>query len=80
MKPWNSEPRLQPAPTITAGGLPSRVYQEWEELLISNLLDSSKLEPLRVQMAAAARRRFAWETVAGEWSAEFTRVLAGYDR
>jgi protein O-GlcNAc transferase len=61
------------------GKLPSSVYQEWEELLISNLLDPSKLEPLRAQMSAAARRRFAWETIAREWSAEFTRILA-YNR
>ena len=56
---------------------PPRVYEEWEDLLISNLRDPAKLEPLRAQMAAAARQRFAWETVAREWTAEFTRTLAG---
>jgi len=55
--------------------LPPAVYAEWEDLLISNLRDPAKLEPLRAPMAAAARQRFAWETVAREWDAEFTRVL-----
>jgi protein O-GlcNAc transferase len=57
--------------------LPPSVYEQWVELLISNLRDPEKLEPLRAQMAAAARQRFAWKTVAQEWSAEFTRILAG---
>jgi protein O-GlcNAc transferase len=51
--------------------VPHRVYQEWEELLISNLRDPAKVEPLRAPMAAYARQRFAWETIAREWSAEF---------
>jgi glycosyltransferase involved in cell wall biosynthesis len=57
--------------------VPPRVYEEWERLLISNLRDPAKLEPLRARMAATARQRFAWETVAREWNAEFTRILAG---
>jgi glycosyltransferase involved in cell wall biosynthesis len=57
------------------GRLPPHVYQEWEALLISNLRDPSKLEPLRSQMAAAAKQLFAWDTIAREWSAEFTRIL-----
>jgi protein O-GlcNAc transferase len=57
--------------------LPPQVYEEWEALLIANLRDPAKLEPLRAGMAAAARQRFAWETIAREWSAEFTRILAG---
>jgi glycosyltransferase involved in cell wall biosynthesis len=57
--------------------LPPTVYDEWEELLISNLRDPVKLEPLRAQMAAAVRQRFAWEAVAREWATDFTRVLAG---
>jgi hypothetical protein len=28
-------------------------------------------------MAAAARQKFAWETVAREWNEEFTRTLTG---
>jgi hypothetical protein len=59
------------------GQLPRRVYEEWEELLISNLRDPAKLEPLRVRMAVDARQRFALGTVAREWSAEFTRILGG---
>jgi len=39
-------PRLEPAPTITMARLPPRVYEEWEELLIFNLRDLAKLEPL----------------------------------
>ena len=54
--------------------LPRQVYAEWEALLISNLRDPAKLEPLREQMAAAARRRFAWHAIAQEWSAEFNRT------
>jgi glycosyltransferase involved in cell wall biosynthesis len=57
--------------------LPSRVYDEWEALLISLLQDSAKLDPLRARMAAAARQMFAWETVAHEWNAEFARTLTG---
>jgi len=57
--------------------LPARVYQEWEALLIGNLKDPSRLEPLRAPMAAAARRRFAWETIAREWNQEFICALAG---
>jgi glycosyltransferase involved in cell wall biosynthesis len=55
--------------------IPPRVYQEWEELLISSLRNPGELEPLRARMAAAARQRFAWETVAREWSAEFARCV-----
>jgi protein O-GlcNAc transferase len=55
--------------------LPPRVYGEWEALLISNLRNSPGLEPLRARMAAAARQRFAWETIAGEWSAEFSKIV-----
>ncbi len=57
--------------------LPARVYEEWEALLISNLRDPAKVQPLRARMMAAARERFAWETVAREWNAEFHRVLGG---
>jgi glycosyltransferase involved in cell wall biosynthesis len=57
--------------------LPPQVYEEWEALLISHLLDPAKLEPLRQRMAAAARQKFAWETVAREWNEEFTRTLTG---
>jgi len=57
--------------------LPPHVYEEWEALLISNLRDPSRLEPLRAPMAAAARQRFAWASVAEEWNAEFARTLAG---
>jgi protein O-GlcNAc transferase len=56
--------------------LPRQVYEEWEALLISNLKDSARLEPLRAPMAAAARKRFAWETIAREWSEEFNCILA----
>jgi glycosyltransferase involved in cell wall biosynthesis len=53
------------------GKIPPSVYEEWEELLIDNLRDPAKLEPVRAKMAAFARERFAWETIAREWSAEF---------
>jgi glycosyltransferase involved in cell wall biosynthesis len=56
--------------------LPPSVYKEWEELLISSLKDPARLEPLRAPMAADARRRFAWETIAREWSEEFNCALS----
>jgi glycosyltransferase involved in cell wall biosynthesis len=57
--------------------IPPHIYAEWEALLISSLRDPAKLEPLRAPMAAEARRRFTWETIAQEWSAEFNCTLAG---
>lgn len=60
-----------------SGRIPPSVYEEWEELLVCNLTDPGKLEPLRQRMMADARQRFAWDTVAGEWVAEFTRILGG---
>jgi len=55
--------------------LPPQVYDEWEALLISHLRNSPTLEPLRARMAADARERFAWETIAAEWSAEFSNIV-----
>ncbi|HUA21677.1 MAG TPA: glycosyltransferase [Bryobacteraceae bacterium] len=55
--------------------VPPQVYEEWEALLISHLQNPAKLEQLRAEMAPAARERFAWETVARQWSAEFQRAL-----
>jgi len=57
--------------------LPPQVYEEWEAALISHLRNPAKLEPLRARMAAAARQKFAWESVAREWNEEFTRTLTG---
>ena len=56
--------------------IPARVYQEFEALLIATLRDPAQLGPLRAPMAASARYRFAWESIAREWSEEFSSMIA----